>query len=112
MTLGYLALAPGSVEASCRKEPALKKGMWSKWRERTLVWGGCGQTGKERRYPADSPIDPEEQHRTKVSRYPEYFESTQQIYNIEQHRLPCHPAGRLWKGLVYFLTAEYRQTEN
>lgn len=47
MILGYLALAPGSVEVSCRKELVLKKGTWNKWKERTLVGGGCGETGKE-----------------------------------------------------------------
>lgn len=43
MILGYLALAPGSVEVACRKELTLKKGMWNKWKERTLVGEGCGE---------------------------------------------------------------------
>lgn len=67
MILGYLALAPGSVEVSCRKELVLKKGMSNKWKERTLVGEGCGETEKEGRYPADSPIDPE-QHQTRTQK--------------------------------------------
>lgn len=44
---GYLALAPGSVEVTCRKALARKQGTWNKWRERTLVGGGCGETERE-----------------------------------------------------------------
>ena len=39
---GYLALAPGSVG-----EPAWKQGTRSKWRARTLVGGGRGETERE-----------------------------------------------------------------
>lgn len=42
----YLAPAPGSVGASCQREPGMKKGRWSKWRVKRRAGGGCGETEK------------------------------------------------------------------
>lgn len=42
----YLALVPGSVAASCRRELGMKKERWSRWRVKRRAGGGCGETEK------------------------------------------------------------------
>lgn len=44
----------------------MKTGRWSRWKGRRLGGAGCEETERACRYPADSPIDPEEADRDNV----------------------------------------------